>query len=986
MTEQLKRNGIMTAPRVISELVERYRNNRKDYVSASYKELRLRKEFTDPFFEALGWDVGNRAGYAEAYKDVIHEDSIKIGTASKAPDYAFRIGGTRKFFVETKTPGLNIKEFVEPAYQLRRYGWSAKLPLSVLTDFEEFVVYDCRVRPDPKDKASVARTSVIRYEEYETRWSEIEDVFGREAVLKGSFDRYADDVTRKRGTAEVDTAFLAEIEAWRAGLARNIALRNPGLDVRDLNTAVQRTIDRIIFLRIAEDRGIEPYGRLQELVKGVDVYRRLTQIFRKADDRYNSGLFHFRPGDGSKETLDNFTLGLSIDDKPLREVFASLYYPESPYEFAVLPADILGQVYEQFLGKVIRFSGRSAVVEEKPEVKKAGGVFYTPTFVVRYIVEKVLGPLLKGKSPAALTAAGKNKQQDATLRVLDPACGSGSFLIEAYQYLLDWHRDWYVDNGAEKHSQGKNPTLYKAENGEWRLTIAEKRRVLLTHIYGVDIDGQAVEVTKLSLLLKVLEDEKADVIAAQMNFFHLRALPDLGENIKCGNSLVAHDFFEIGQSEMFSEDEQITINAFDWQQEFPFKFSAIIGNPPYGADYTDSEKIYFQEKYSYRRGKPETYLFFIEQATRLLGDGGLLGFIVPNAWLTNFYGLQIRSRLLETSSLKELSDLEPVKVFKKATVDTCIIILQNAKPAPNNAITISRVRYDRSISDEFSLSQSTWNSDPERIYNVYADEIDLAIMKKMEASKKSLKNLVEYSQGVIPYKTKADGKKNLYISPSKKDPSWKPLLESASQVQPYFLAPTTSFIRYGRWLWCAREPKYFDQPKILFHRLRKKLPQQLVGALDTKGKINRHSLSNLILLPDRKEDELWAVLALFNSDIANWWFVKRYGPLMEVGGFKIETVPLPRAWDSAWPSLAKKAKKIAASLTKAASTRDQRSRRVHERTAVSQKAAIEVDLAAAFGLTKKDTAHILTSHQKLVLRSKRSEIVEEEDSMEAEQA
>jgi hypothetical protein len=177
--------------------------------------------------------------------------------------------------------------------------------------------------------------------------------------------------------------FLEEIEEWRSILAKNIALRNPGLSVRDLNTAVQRTIDRIIFLRIAEDRGIEPYGRLRELTKGADAYKRLTHLFRQADDRYNSGLFHFKADEGAAEPLDKFTLRLNIDDKPLRQVFASLYYPESPYEFSVLPADILGQVYEQFLGKVIRLRGRSAIIEEKPEVKKAGGVFYTPTFVVR---------------------------------------------------------------------------------------------------------------------------------------------------------------------------------------------------------------------------------------------------------------------------------------------------------------------------------------------------------------------------------------------------------------------------------------------------------------------------------------------------------------------------------------------------------------------------------------------------------------------------
>src|SRR5439155_12032260 len=207
--------------------------------------------------------MDNVSGYAEAYKDVIHEDAIKIGGATKAPDYCFRIGGTRKFFLEAKKPSVDIKADADPAYQLRRYAWSAKLPLSVLTDFEEFAVYDCRVEPHLEDKASVARVLYLNFNEYVARWDDIAIVFARDAILKGSFDKYAESTKAKRGTAEVDEAFLSEIEKWRADLARNLALRNPKLSQRDLNFSVQRTIDRIVFLRICEDRRIEVYGRLQ---------------------------------------------------------------------------------------------------------------------------------------------------------------------------------------------------------------------------------------------------------------------------------------------------------------------------------------------------------------------------------------------------------------------------------------------------------------------------------------------------------------------------------------------------------------------------------------------------------------------------------------------------------------------------------------------------------------------------------------------------
>ena len=280
----------------------------------------------------------------------------------------------------------------------------------------------------------------------------------------------------------------------------------------------------------------------------------------------------------------------------------------------MFPAEILGQVYEQFLGKVIRLTkGHQAKVEEKPEVRKAGGVYYTPAYIVDYIVRHTVGKLLEGRSrksevgdaksqagigesepPEQRRAATEGEKgrramtpaQAAKLRILDPACGSGSFLIGAYQYLLDWHRDWYTTDGAEKHAQGRNPKLYRGAAGDWRLTTAEKKRILLNNIYGVDIDPQAVEVTKLSLLLKVLEGESKETVNNQLRLLHERALPDLAGNIKCGNSLIGPDFYKGQQMSLLDDEQRYRVNVFDWQAEFPgvFKaggFDAVIGNPPY---------------------------------------------------------------------------------------------------------------------------------------------------------------------------------------------------------------------------------------------------------------------------------------------------------------------------------------------------------------------------------------------------------------------
>ncbi len=707
------------------DLVERFQRNIDVYKNGKYNETQVRREFIDPFFDALGWDVANKAGYAEQYKDVVHEDSVKVGISLKAPDYSFRIGGQRKFFLEAKKPSVRIKEEVPPAFQLRRYGWSAKLPLSILTDFEELAVYDCRTKPTTKDKVSTGRVAYYTYDQYIDKFDELWGTFSKEAVLKGSFDRYAVSSKGKRGTGEVDREFLKEIETWRDALARNLAIRNRSLTVHELNFAVQHTIDRIIFLRICEDRGIENYGRLQALTNGANAYPRLLQLFTEADARYNSGLFDFK--------ADTLSHTLNIDDKVLQGIIENLYYPKSPYEFSVLGADILGNVYEQFLGKVIRLTaGHQAKVEEKPEVKKAGGVYYTPQYIVEYIVQNTVGKLLGaqgsvGADPRVCPDEGKEKgahmgaplqksitpKQASTLRILDPACGSGSFLIGAYQYLLDWHLKWYEENDPEKHARGKEPAIYKGAGAEWKLTTKEKKRILLNNIYGVDIDRQAVEVTKLSLLLKVLEDENQETLNLSFTFMQKneRVLPNLDDNIKCGNSLIGPDFYD--QQDLFptlekggkggfdpyklNDDDMRRINVFDWEKEFPKifpsplrgegqgggenGFDAVVGNPPYiriqaMKEWAPLEVEEYKQSYkAASKGNYDIYVVFVEKGLSLLNSKGLLGYILPHKFFQSQYGAPVRQIISEGNHLSEVIDFGDKQVFDGATTYTCLLFL-----------------------------------------------------------------------------------------------------------------------------------------------------------------------------------------------------------------------------------------------------------------------------------------------------------------------
>jgi len=894
----------LTAPQAIMDLVERFDRNVESYRSGHYNETQLRREFIDPFFKALGWDVDNETGNAEAYKDVFHEDAVKVGGSTKAPDYSFRIGGTRKFFVEAKKPSVNLKDDISSAFQLRRYSWSAKLPLGILTDFEELAVYDGRIQPSKTDKASVARVKYFTYKEYVDRWDEIASIFSKEAILKGSFDKYAESTKGKRGTAGVDNAFLQEIEIWRDLLARNIALRNPDLTTRELNFSVQRTIDRIVFLRICEDRGIERYGRLQSLLEGARVYPRLCEFFRQADERYNAGLFHFGKESDRLESPDELTLSLNIDDKPLKEIIKSIYYPDSPYEFSVLPPEILGQVYEQFLGKVISVSpSRRVKVDYKPEVRKAGGVYYTPSYIVDYIVDNTVGKLLEGQTPSFASE----------LRVLDPACGSGSFLIGAYQKLLDWHRDWYVEKLVPLLKEGETPTskkvlgllpagytapnkkggkkeanrdqspefpIFEAKGGEWKLTTRERRRILLNNIYGVDIDSQAVEVTKLSLHLKVLEGENEETLTNQMLLFQERALPYLGRNIKCGNSLIGWDILEV-HPEMTAEEID-RINPLDWEREFADimhlgGFDVVIGNPPYGADFPQRIRHFLSKKYQLPVSIADSFILFILKTFRLLRSGGLQSYIVPSTWLYMPSYIKFRKNILFNYKLKEVI-LFRRPVFNKVTVEACIEIMEN------KAVTNASIRFLEITDESTTLMGKAYHLDQTSILNEaesnlcqQGDNASQKLFYSIETKSKKMVDLTHIVCGLTPYR-KGKGKppqtpelvENRSLDADHKiDETYRRYIMGRDFHRYSWQIERERWISYGDWL---AEPRYAapfnDAIKIVIRQT----ADSIIAQLDGNQYLSLKNVHNLRI--NCNEFNYCYLLGLLNSRLISWWYRK----------------------------------------------------------------------------------------------------------------
>lgn len=648
--------GAVVMPDFLRAKIADFEREREKFTSATYKEYEVRADFLDHLLEALGWDVHNKRGARYSQREVVREQSTQIEGAPKAPDYALLIEGGRRAYVEAKKPFENIELSAKHALQIRRYCWSGDLPYGLLSDFDEYAIYDCRAIPGPDDSQLVGRVAYFTLAEIEDYWPVLVGTFGRDAVASGSLDRIAATVPAPKGTRPVDSQFLDQIRSWRADLAIDVARLNVTLDGGQLSSVVQTLIDRVVFLRNAEARGLEsPESLKLALADDSGTYARLLNLFHRADARYNAGLFSFAPGDVN-ETL-------KVGDDVLRSIINGLYFPE-PYEFAAMPADILGRIYEQFLGEQISVGAdRTVKIELKPEYRKGGGVYYTPSPIVEYIVEETVGPLLEGKSEGGI----------ADLTIVDPASGSGSFLIVAYQYLLDWYARYWAARPklAAMH-------LEIGADGQTRVKTNDRKKILLRHIYGVDIDPQAVEVTKLSLLLKVVEGQAQ----AELEIGHL--LPNLDHNIKCGNSLIAPDL----QSFIDEGPQDGSVNAFNWQSAFPSIFArggfdAVVGNPPYlNIDVTwgkkDSRLAYLRTTYaSIYTDKTDLLFYFLRKAVEI--SRGEIGMIVSRSFLESVKAVKLRGWLSEHSRVRWVLDFRHAHVFPKVGINTAIVRLTKSK-------------------------------------------------------------------------------------------------------------------------------------------------------------------------------------------------------------------------------------------------------------------------------------------------------------------
>lgn len=709
----------------LSRLVHKFESELQAVNAAGYSEARVRQDYLDPFFRALGWDLENRAGLVQHQREVEIESRTDIAGRAKKADYLFRTGRRDRFICEAKKP----RETLGPryAFQAKRYAWNKDVPLAVLTDFEELKIYVVGGRPhiDDEDAGLWKRWE---FRDFPSVASELWKLLAQESVAAGSVDGLIESLpkapARARGRARqlylikpdrtraLDADFLNYLDEARRDLASDLLRRNERSELLEggrLNEAVQSILDRLLFLRICEDRDIETGMRLQSVVERWRRGRTETTnedrpLLRAAEEPAAGGeqlrrhrgeplwgtlLANIRALDRRPPThvpyfngnlfKAHFSEHLLVSDEWLADFIGDLSSDESPYLFSVIPVEILGSVYERFLGKVVRPHGRGVVIEEKPEVRRAGGVYYTPRYVVDFIVEEALGRELNGIIKLKTRDAFENATR--SLRVLDPACGSGSFLIRVFERFCDHWLQWLTLNSDQ---QRKTLCWTDPATDDLHLTVDLKRRILLDNIFGVDIDGGAVEVTQLSLYLKMLEGESRITLDRQRELLSRETplLPSLETNIKRGNSLISSDFSMV-------PNELVRVHAFDWAVAFrdimkAGGFAAVVGNPPYvllqDEFRDDTQLAYFRRAYEAASFKLDTYHLFIERGIQLCREGGRLSLITPANFLTNNHLDGLRRLILRKTQPEQVTVVDG-GVFEGVSVDNAVFVFRAGKPA-----------------------------------------------------------------------------------------------------------------------------------------------------------------------------------------------------------------------------------------------------------------------------------------------------------------
>jgi len=795
----MSKENIESAKSEIIRLIDAYENLKKSGGLGSFNEDETCRKFILPLFHALGWDT-------EGKKIIDEVTGQKIAGGQKRVDYSFNVSGQPIMFLEAKQLSADLDD-PQYARQAVNYGYSKTVKWVVLSDFEGIIVFNTLLKLK-RERISERTVLKLKYTEYLDR---IDDLWllSKESFFEDKLNKHAQSIGHVTNKIPINELLLSKLLVWRNELIKNIARDNDGLSKEDVAECVQRLLNRLIFIRTCEDREIDQRNLLRNLNKEWQsgdkrLDKMLQEVFRNFDEGYDSSLFE-------KHLVDT----IKINSDLLFDVIGGLYEDfkeDVEFDFAVIDADILGSIYEQYLGTIQK--GEGAKDKEK---RKSHGIYYTPKYIVDYIVKNTLGKILEE------AIKDKDYAKIGKLKVLDPACGSGSFLLKALEMFDD--------------AYGKTPDFAKYPKGR-------KIKTLCNNIYGVDLDSEAVELTRLNLLLS--------------STYSRKKLPNLSNNIECGNSLI--------------DDPKVAGDkAFDWNKRFKEVmdkggFDVIIGNPPYvnNRNLNDKDKEYFESKYTTAYQQYDIYVLFYELALKLLNPGGYLAFIAPNKFAITNYGIPLRKLMLQYKIINVV-DVSQIGVFSEASTYPYIVIIQKISTGKNT------IRIDLPAPNNFNEMQSV---------SMAQDSLDGENPFLFNANKKEVRIL-----------TKIKGKAIIDIyraKPTTKDISDKGAAYAITnkEIGRYYIQSTENRIN-------PNEEWEIDTPAIL---MKKVCYTPTASILTLKRLIPVNTV--YVLHSKDKTVPLQYLLCILNSKLIGYYARKKYGITAMQGGFielrtfEIESIPI----------------------------------------------------------------------------------------------
>ncbi|MBI2968527.1 MAG: N-6 DNA methylase [Bacteroidetes bacterium] len=823
----------------VKVLVAGFQANESYFLSAGYDESTTRQRFIDPFWTAMGWNLMERDPYKQKVRI---EDTVTEGKKQKRADYAFYISPdyrTPRFITEAKKPSKNLYN-PEDYFQTVRYGFFSGIPVAVLFDFEELHILDCRGENKPVKKDVLKRKlESYHYTDFADaeKFKKIFNLFSRGAVANGSIENYIRQY--KRPYKRVDEILLDELDGIRDKLARSLKKRNPALESEPLTEAVQRIINRLVLFRFLEDKLIEQEYYVGTFSKSGTAWIDFITECSRMDAKYNGIIFrkHFIDEPGFK----------SPEPDIFCEVCSQLsHLNQEGYDFDLIPIPILGSIYERFLGKVVHATEKRVKVEEKGEVRKAEGVYYTPQYIVNYIVENTIGSLIRGKTPKEISS----------FRFADIACGSGSFLIGIYDYLLEYHKQWYTSHQDDAGQIGCTITGDKIF-----LPLQLRKNILINNIFGVDIDNQAVEVTQLSLYLKLLEENG---MYMQQLLFKEKILPDLSKNIVCGNSLVERDI----NGNLFGETDEIKINPMNMKSVFPEGFDAIIGNPPWGqkaVEFNDEVKIYFKQKYpAAADGILDLFRLFVERAISLLKNNGYFGQVLPDIVLLKNYK-STRRYILDKINISNIDHWG--MVFEGVNLECCTIIGKAGNINPAKIVTAA-VHEDKNIIVNH-IPQSAFLNLEGFKFNLYINPGIQLVLEQLQKHKK-LSNFVSPHEGIHS----GNIRHKLFID-KKKNKNCKKLIFGRDEVKRYYLIWQGKWVNYALDTIDRRKKEYAGLGKKEFYEIPKLVVRRTGDYVLANVDYEKYYFSNNVFVCPQKESNnlnLKYILGILNSKLITWYY------------------------------------------------------------------------------------------------------------------